>query len=51
MQCSDVFAEKEINRIVPVKRHFALLKIDYAARILTRDSIPGQVVRLATRKS
>jgi hypothetical protein len=24
---------------------------DYAARILTRDSIPGQVVRLAIRKS
>lgn len=28
-----------------------MLLSNIAARILTRDSIPGQVVRLATRKS
>jgi hypothetical protein len=30
---------------------FAHWEIDYAALILTLDSMPGQLVRLATRKS
>lgn len=51
MQYVDIVDEKEIKRTVPFKKHFAFSEIDYAARILTRDSIPGQVVLLATRKS